>query len=129
MKIEDIAVGEEVYTINLNTIPSQELILLNLNLLQQPSKPYKDDLVHIHSDKIDMKLTKNHKVILWDENDNHYILTAIEVYELINNNDEKLNKSYVKNITEKIYLTNIEVSLEAFDGDVYCVSTPNKTGL
>lgn len=130
MKIEDIAVGEEVYTINLNTIPLTRINPVESKLVTTTiKKPYKDDLVHIYSDKIDMNLTKNHKVILWDENDTHYILTAIEVYELIKNNDEKLRKSYVKNITEKIYLTNIEASLEAFDGDVYCVSTPNKNWL
>lgn len=130
--IKDVKVNDEIFTLNVET--NQIEIQSVFNTID---KPYNDDLVHIYNNTtLDMKLTKNHKMILWDENLNSFEITAIDFYNKIINNDLDLLKSYFKsydnsneNITSILIDTNIKVELVNHNDNVYCVSVPNKTWL
>jgi hypothetical protein len=82
-----------------------------------------------------MMVTKGHKIILWDENNNVYILTGQELYEKINQKDYKVFNSYVKSSinvnddNDNVGLKDANVELIDFNDYVYCVSVPNKTWL
>ena len=81
--IKNVIVGDEVYTLNVET-NQVEL----QKVYDTIKKPYSDDLVHIHNNTtLDMKLTKNHKMILWDENNNPYEITAIKFNEKLKYKD------------------------------------------
>lgn len=93
INIEDAIEGDEIFTLDYEN-----------NLLQIQSvtntikKHYNDQMVHIYNSKnLDMMVTKKHKVVLWDRNDNPYVLTAEELYEKIKQKDSKVSHSYIKN--------------------------------
>lgn len=96
--IQDIAIGDEIFTLNINTNQ------LEVQPVQRTTnKHYNDDMIHIYnSSSLDMLVTKKHKIVLWDRNDKPYILTAEELYEKINNGDSKVSHSYIKNSGEWI---------------------------
>ena len=140
--IKDVSIGDEVYTLNLDTnkIETQKVY-------DTIKKHYDDDLVHIHNnDNLDMKLTKNHKMVLWDSYNKPYIITAIEFHDRMVIGDSKLlnskinngdnwgnfnDESFVPPNTNSISLDKevTNVDLEKFNDNVYCVSVPNKTWL
>lgn len=90
-KIEDVLVGDNVFTLNTETNKLEVQPVLNTT-----AKHYNDDMIHIYGSNIDMMITKKHKVVLWDRNDNPYILTGEELYSKLNSNDSKVNHSYIK---------------------------------
>jgi hypothetical protein len=145
VNIETVTIGDEIYTLNLdnNQIEIQPI----QNTIK---KPYSDDLVHIYNkSSLDMKLTKNHKMVLWDRYENQYEMTAIEFHDqftqgnenVINskfyidgkrdNIDENISKSFDGYINQesKTLDEKFNVELEKFNDNVYCVSVPNKTWL
>ena len=79
VNIEDINIGDEVFTINVDTNK------LEVNKVKDTiSKHYKDDMIHIYNNSsLDMMITKKHKVVLWDRNNKPYILTGEELFEKI----------------------------------------------
>ena len=78
MNIEDISLGNQILTFNVDTnVIEVQSVTNTIN------KKYDDDMIHIFNDDIEMKLTKNHKMILWDADDNHFIMTAFEFYNSI----------------------------------------------
>jgi hypothetical protein len=91
VNIENVNIGDEIFTLNLS----------NNNIEIQPieqtiNKPYNDDLVHIYNKgSLDMKLTKNHKMVLWDRYENQYEMTAIDFYEAMKNGDSKVSHSKI----------------------------------
>lgn len=90
--IEDVNIGDKIYTLNTenNNLEIQEIN----NTIQ---KNYNDDLIHIYNDtNLDMMITKKHKVVLWDRHNNPYILTGEELFNKLNENDSKVNHSYIK---------------------------------
>ena len=89
--IEDIEFGDEVFTLNIQS----DLLELQ-SVTNTIRKPYSDDMIHIYNSKIDMMVTKKHKVVLWDKYDKAYVLTAEELYEKIKNNDPTISHSYIK---------------------------------
>jgi hypothetical protein len=133
--IKDVSIGDDVYTLNLDT--NQIEIQRVYDTIK---KHYDDDLVHIYNKgSLDMKLTKNHKMVLWDRNNNPYEMTAIEFYDAMIKGDSKLSHSKINygehfelmstNIVSNITLNDVNVELEEFNDNVYCVSVPNKTWL
>lgn len=130
--IKNVVVEDEVYTLNVET-NQVEL----QKVYDTIKKPYSDDLVHIHNNTtLDMKLTKNHKMILWDENNNPYEITAIKFNEKLKYKDSVLLKSHFKSYDElngeilTIQVNNEITSKMIYHNDnVYCVSVPNKTWL
>jgi len=90
--IEEIKSKEKIYTLNINTNKLEIQSVSNTI-----EKQYNDDMIHIYNNNsLDMMVTKNHKVVLWDRNNNPYILTALELYDKLKNNDSKVNHSYIK---------------------------------
>ena len=89
--IEKVVAGEQVYTLNLD---NSEVELQKVS--EKVYKKYTDDIVKIKSSKLDMEMTKGHKVVLWDRNDKPYSITAMELHDGLKNKDPKLAKSYVK---------------------------------
>jgi hypothetical protein len=92
VNIEDLKDDDEIYTLNLETnqIEIQKI-------LKKPSHHYKDDLIKIKNESgIEMMVTKNHKIVLWDENNSPYILLAEDLYNKIKENDKKVLNSYIK---------------------------------
>ena len=90
--IEDITVGEDIFTLN---VESGELEVKPV--LHTPKHHYNDDLIRIsNSTSLDMVVTKNHKIVLWDRKDRPYTVTAEELYERIQRNDSVINHSYIK---------------------------------
>jgi len=88
----NVKVGDEIYTLNLETnqIQIQQITHLSDTI-------YNDELIHIYNkSSLDMVVTKNHKIVLWDRNNNPYVLRADELYDKIKNNDSKVNHSYIK---------------------------------
>lgn len=91
VNIEEIHAGEEIFSLNVENYQIQtEEISRTVRL------PYKDQMVHIQNKSMDMMLTKNHIVVLWDRNSKPYTLKAIELYEALKNNDSKVLHSCVK---------------------------------
>ena len=91
-KIENVSIGEEIFTLNLK---SEKLEIQAVN--NTIRKNYNDELVHLYNkDSLDMKLTKNHKVILWDRYDKVYEMTAIDVYEALKRKDSRVSHSRIK---------------------------------
>ena len=90
--ITDVIAGEEIFTLNINT-NKIELQPISYTI----EKPYKDELVHIYNKRgsLDMKLTKNHKMILWDRYNKPYELTAIEFYNGIKNKNSSISHSTI----------------------------------
>lgn len=91
VNIENVNVNDEIFTLNLsnNNIEIQPIV-------ETIKKPYNDDLVHIYNkNSLDMKLTKNHKMVLWDRYDNQYDMTAIDFYEALKNGDSKVSHSKI----------------------------------
>jgi len=90
--IEDVKIGDSIFTMN---IDSNKLEFQKVE--NTIKKDYKDDMIHIYNNSsLDMMITKKHKVILWDRNNNPYILTGEELFERINKNDSTINHSYIK---------------------------------
>ena len=65
---------DNVFTLNTETNKLEVQPVLNTT-----AKHYNDDMIHIYGSNIDMMITKKHKVVLWDRNDNPYILTGEEL--------------------------------------------------
>lgn len=133
--IKDVSIGDDVYTLNLDT--NQIEIQKVYDTIK---KHYDDDLVHIYNKgTLDMKLTKNHKMVLWDRNNKPYEITAIEFHNSLLEKDSNLLESKINygdyselkdtNIISNIILNDVNVELEKFNDNVYCVSVPNKTWL
>lgn len=134
-KIQDMKVGEDIFTLNVKNNK------LEIQPIQKTTdKIYNDDMIHIYnSSSLDMLVTKKHKIVLWDRNDNPYILTAEELYEKIKNRDSKVSHSYIKNSgdwtgesikTIKIPNSNYEIDaklwakfLGIFIADGHCAGT------
>jgi hypothetical protein len=90
--IKDISKDEEIYTLNLdnNNIEIQKTT-------DKIERKYNDDLVHIYNAKnLDILVTKNHKVIIWDRNNKPKIVLAKDIYDKINLNNS-LHHFYIKN--------------------------------
>ena len=144
--IKYVNVGDEVFTLNLENNEIQIQSVFNTI-----NKPYNDDLVHIYNHgTLDMKLTKNHKMVLWDRNNNPYEMTAIDFHDAMLRGDSRVSHSKINyggvwngeyneyfnslDIEKKsasVYLDKryVKVELEKFNDNVYCVSVPNKTWL
>lgn len=91
--IEDVNVNDEIFTMNVNTNKLEKQFVLNTI-----KKPYNDDMIHIYNNStLDMMITKKHKVVLWDRNNKPYILTGEELYQKIQDNDEIISMSHIKN--------------------------------
>jgi hypothetical protein len=90
--ITDVVAGEKIFTLNVN---KNEIELQPISYTIE--KKYNDELVHIYNKKcsLDMKLTKNHKMILWDRYNKPYELTAIEFYEKLKNKNSTLSHSSI----------------------------------
>ena len=89
---DKVSVGDNIYTLNLETNQIQLEPITHLS-----DTIYNDELIHIYNkSSLDMVVTKNHKVVLWDRNDNQYELRADELYDKILNKDSKVNHSYIK---------------------------------
>jgi hypothetical protein len=89
--IKDVSIGDDVYTLNLDT--NQIEIQKVYDTIK---KHYDDDLVHIYNKgTLDMKLTKNHKMVLWDRNNKPYEMTAIEFYDSMIKGDSRLSHSKI----------------------------------
>lgn len=118
VNIENVNIGDEIFTLNLtnNNIEVQ-------SIEQTIKKPYNDDLVHIYNkSSLDMKLTKNHKMVLWDRYENQYEMTAIDFYEALKNGDSKVSHSKIKyggvwsGINEEYFtLPNTEIKIDIKD--------------
>jgi hypothetical protein len=93
--IKDISKDEEIYTLNLdnNNIEIQKTT-------DKIERKYNDDLVHIYNAKnLDMLVTKNHKVIIWDRNNKPKIVLAKDIYDKINLNNS-LHHFHIKGSEE-----------------------------
>ena len=90
--IEDVVTGDKILTLNVeNNLLEEQIVSNTIN------KHYKDDLIHIHNNSsLDMKITKKHKVVLWDRQDKPYILTGEELYEKLKAKDSRVSHSYIK---------------------------------
>ncbi len=131
--IEDVKIGDKVFTLNLknNKIENQSTV-------GTIKKQYSDDMIHIYNNDIDMMLTKKHKLIIWDKNDKCHVLTAEEFYNQLKsgnnfqdfyfrNNINSENKSIINQPV--IYLNNLQSDLIKYNDFVYCISVPNQTWL
>lgn len=89
--IKDVKVGDEVFTLNLESNEIQIQSVFNTI-----NKPYNDDLVHIYNHgTLDMRLTKNHKMVLWDRNNNPYEMTAIDFHDAMLRGDSRVSHSKI----------------------------------
>ena len=89
--IENMVSGDEVFTLNTKTNEIQIQPVVSTI-----EKEYKDDMVHIfNANTLDMMLTKNHKVALWDRYGVYYELTAEELYNNLKNKDSKTSHSRI----------------------------------
>ncbi len=89
--IKDVKVNDEIFTLNLKT---NQIEVQSVS--DTINKPYNDDLVHIYNkNTLDMMLTKNHKMILWDRNNNPYEMTAIDFHNAILNGDSRVSHSKI----------------------------------
>lgn len=89
--IEDVKIGENIFTLN---IASGSLEVQSVN--NTIKKHYNDDLIHIYNSHLDMKITKKHKVVLWNRYNKPFIVTGQELYDGITNNDSKITHSHIK---------------------------------
>lgn len=91
--IEGVQENEDILTLDVNNNK-----LENQKVQRTTKKWYNDKMVHIWNDsKLDMMVTKNHKKVLWNRNDDPYIVRAEDLYYNIKNGDSKTSHSYIKN--------------------------------
>jgi len=91
--IEDVEEFDKIFTLN---IESGELELQYVT--NKIEKFYKDDMVRIfNNSKLDMLVTKKHKIVVWDRKDTPFVLTAEELYNKIQKGDKSISKCYIKN--------------------------------
>lgn len=90
--IKDINVGENIFTLNVNT---NEIEVQSVS--EKIYKKYNDDLVRINNkSSIEMLVTKNHLIPMWDRNEKYYEMTALELYNSIKNKDSKVSHSCLR---------------------------------
>lgn len=90
-KIEDVIPGEKAYTLNLfnNDIELQ-------TVKETVERQHEECLYKFYSRTFEMTITSGHKVVLWDRNNQIYILTAEELREGLEKNDSKILHSTIK---------------------------------
>lgn len=94
--IEDVKVGETIFTMDVNNNK-----LVKQQITNTIKKPYNDQMIRIYNNsKLDMLVTKKHQIVLWDRKNNPYTTTAEELYNNILNKDSKTSHSYIKNSAE-----------------------------
>jgi hypothetical protein len=92
--LKDISDKEEVYTLNTET----DEIEIEQIKKKIDTKSHSKLMFHITNGKtMDMLVSPNHKVLMWDRYHRPYKVTAIELYDLWKNNDSKLSHSYLRN--------------------------------
>ena len=90
--IDTVIEGDEIFTFNLE---SNKLEVQPIS--KTIKKHYDDDLIRVYNESgLDMTITKNHKVILWDRTNKPYILTGEELYNKILNRDSRVSHSHIK---------------------------------
>lgn len=71
----NISDQEEVLTLNIDN-KNIEIKTINKKIV----KEYNGDLIHIKGKNIDLKVTPNHRLLLYDRNNNYEFITADEIY-------------------------------------------------
>jgi len=91
INIEEVHPGEEIFSLNPETYE------IEIEEVEKTiRKPYKDKLVHIKNKSLDMMVTKNHVVLLWDRNDKPYEMKAIDLYTALKENNSKVHHSHIR---------------------------------
>lgn len=89
--IEDLYEGEQVYSLNTET---NEIELNSID--KKIETNWNDDLYHIYNNrKIDMMVSPNHRILLWDRHNNPYYIKAKEFYDQWANKNSWLSHSYI----------------------------------
>lgn len=92
INIEDISVGDSIYTINLenNHLEIQKV-------RAKIDKEYEGEMLHIHNNSsIDMMVTPDHKIVWWDRYGNPHKEYAKNVKEKWENKDSSLSHGFIK---------------------------------
>lgn len=90
--ITNVSVGDRVFTLN---VESGEVEVQAV--YDTVEKEYKDDLVYLkNNSSISALMTKGHKVPLWDRNGKYYELTALELYQKLQEKDSGVSHSCLR---------------------------------
>lgn len=132
--IKDISEKENVYTLNLL---SEEIQLQQIE--RKVQMDFDGEMFRFtNNKKIDMQLTPNHKMVLWDENNKPCTLFAKELYKQMQARNNKFINFHVKTgrtINENkckqnhSFVSSFNVKKLKYNGKVYCVTVPNGTWL
>jgi hypothetical protein len=141
--IEDIAEDEIIFTMNTTSNETQ---------LQRITKkvvlPFDGHLFRIKNNRsFDMCITPNHKMLMWNRNNEQYTMTASDFYEKWLEKDSGVSHSCLKraeaelngetheivhqHVSESMGLDFrfLNVTKVEYKGDVFCVTVPNGTWL
>jgi len=125
ISIVDIKEGDEVLTLNTAT---NEVEYQNVE--KKIEYDYNGDMYHLKSDKIDDIVTPNHGYPVYNHHgDFNNFYTAHDIYS---NKIDHLESNFIPADTtnpldERIYLDEISISVEKYNGRVMCIEVPNHT--
>jgi len=133
--IKDISSNEKIYTLNLQT---EEIQLQKIQ--RKVEMDFNGKMIRFSNDeKIDMQLTPNHKMIVWDKKHKPYKILAKDAMENNLNKNSIFSHSYVEEFSHcktkstnrfqinYIEHVNLKVETVPYKGKVYCVTVPNGT--
>lgn len=121
--IEQISDDEIVATLNTDT---NEIEYHQID--RKVELDYSGDMYHIHNfTTIDMTLTANHNILLWNRKNEPYKLKTSEFYENLLTKNSQQSHSYFKQIDETKFFIDDTINVEKnqYDGKVFCVTTKN----
>lgn len=127
--IEDISDNEEISTLNLSSLKQE-----SQRISRKVEMSFEGSLLHISiPGSLDMKLTPNHKMLLWDESGKAVSMLATEFASSYKNAKANLRNLTIKTSLNKkaISVANLKLSIQEipYSGNVYCVTVPNSTWL
>ena len=123
--ITDVKEGDEVLTLNTTT---NEVEYQNVE--KKIEYDYNGDMCHLKGDKIDDLVTPNHGYPIYSHyGDFNNFYTAHDIYSnKIDHPDSNfIPADTTKPLEERIYLDEISISVEKYNGKVMCIEVPNHT--
>jgi hypothetical protein len=120
--IEDISKDESIVTLNLETSHLEHQAISRKVEMQFDGELYR----FTYDDLIDMCLTPNHKVLMWNSDGKPYKILASELAALVESGD---TVSTLQTARGNVKVADLSVEIVPHKGNVYCVTVQNGTWL
>ena len=120
--ILDVKEGEDVLTLNVDT---NEIEIQPI--LRKIERNHNGKLIHIKGNHINDLVTPEHGYPLYD-NDTKQFKGFYFAKDFLNKNNLNLNKMYIPTLdNNQVYISELDITEEVYNGDVMCIEVPNHT--